>query len=356
MWKRPRLDPFVESILRRFGTDNGVEVDLPRRDLERAPKEPVARREWARRADERLTDVLGVPRPQVATEEYTVPVTNHPDARVRVFWPTNERPSSEEPNSLPIQVYFFGGSFTMGGIDWVGLDAMFRARAAEAGIIVVAGEYSLAPEVQFPAQPEQCWAIFEWASTHARELGGDSARMAIGGASAGANLAAAVTLMNRDRNRRPIRLQVLEVPVVDLRGRHMEARALSRFLPDIVLRLMIAKPLTREYLGARNLSRTVRDPYASPLLARDLSGLPPALIVTAEMDPLRGDGEAYARALSASGVPATCVRYIGQNHGSGGMRRLNPAADHANRQVVATLRTLHEPEVVYPAPVRRPRA
>jgi acetyl esterase len=298
-----------------------------------------------------LTKVLGLIAPQVAVEEHTVAVSGYPDARVKVFWPTGERSSPGGSTGLPMQVYFFGGSFTMGGIDWVGLDAMFRARAAEAGIIVVAGEYSLAPEVQYPAQPEQCWSVFEWAATHAEELGGDPARIAIGGASAGANLAAVVTLMNRDRKRRPIRMQILEVPVVDLRGRHMEARALSRFLPGFVLRGMIAKPLTRDYLGARGRLRTARQPYASPLLAGDLSGLPPALILTAEIDPLRGDGEAYARALSAAGVPATCVRYIGQNHGSGGMRNLNPAADHANRQVIATLRTLHEPELTYPMPI-----
>jgi acetyl esterase len=115
----------------------------------------------------------------------------------------------------------------------------------------------------------------------------------------------------------------------------------------------ISKPIVRDYLGAAGLRERVRHAYASPLLAADHSRLPPALIFTAECDPLRGDGEAYARALAASGVPATCVRYIGQDHGSGGSRRLNPAADHVHRQIVATLRTLHDPPVDYPTPSLR---
>jgi len=235
----------------------------------------------------------------------------------------------------------------MGGIDWVGLDAMFCARAAEAGIIVIAGEHSLAPEVQYPAQPEQCWSIFEWAVGHAKALGGDPARLAIGGASAGGNLAAAVALMNRDRNQHPIRLQILEVPTVDLRRKYLDPQALSRIMSASLLRLLMWRPLARDYLGDRRLAEISRQPYASPLLARNHAGLPPALILTAEFDPLRGDGEAYARALTASGVPATCVRYVGQSHGSGAYRNRNPAADHANRQVIATLRTLHQPESAY---------
>jgi acetyl esterase len=349
MWKRPRLDPFVETLERRFGVNNGVEVELAPRDQAQAPSEPIARREHARRADVNMVAVLGLSAPLVATEDHRVPVPDHPDARVRVYWPTTERPARTPPNGLPVLVYFFGGSFTLGGIDWVGLDLMFRARAAEAGIIVVAGEYSLAPEVQYPAQPEQCWSIFRWAVTHARELGGDPTTLAVGGASAGANLAAVVALMNRDRDRHPVRLQLLEVPVVDLRGRHLDSRAISRFLPTAVLR-WISRPIVRDYLGKRRTAGVAREPYASPLLASDHADLPPAFILTAEVDPLRGDGEAYARALSTAGVPVTCMRYIGQNHGSGSYRNLNPAADDVHRHIIATLRTLHEPPVAYPDP------
>jgi len=349
MWKRSRLDPFVTALEARFGVDNGVEVELRQRGRERAPSDPVARREFARRADATAAQVLGVAAPEVAFEEHRVPVPRYPDARVKVFWPTSEGRAAVPPGGLPILVYFFGGSFTLGGLDWVGLDAMYRERAAEAGVIVVAGEYSLAPEVQYPAQPEQCWSMFEWAVAHAAEFGGDAARIAIGGASAGGNLAAVTALMNRDRNQHPVRLQLLEVPVVDLRGKYLDPRAISRVLPAAVLR-HLSKPIVRDYLGTHRTAEVARQPYASPLVARDHSGLPPALIITAEIDPLRRDGAAYARALAASGVPATCVRYLGQSHQSGGYRSLNPAADHLHRQVISTLRTLHDPEVVYPAP------
>ncbi|WP_307224796.1 alpha/beta hydrolase [Microbacterium arborescens] len=293
-------------------------------------------------------EATGLTAPEVAVHEHAVSVAEHPDARLRVYWPTNEPLDSSSSTKVPILVYFFGGSFAMGGIDWVGLDALYRTRAADAGVIVVAGEYSLAPEVTWPAQPEQCWSMFEWAVDHADSIGGDANHVAIGGASAGGNLAAVVALMNRNRNAHPVRLQILEVPALDLTGAHLDARAVSSLLPGFVVRRML-RPIVTDYLGADSARNAAVDPYASPLLAPDHAGLPPALIVTAERDVLRGDGEAYARVLSASGVPATCVRYLGQDHGSAGFRALNPAADHAHRQIVATLRTLHDDPVSYSA-------
>lgn len=349
MHDRSRLDPYVEALAQRFAEDTGVDVELPASRRPPAPTDPVARREHMRLRDAEIARAMGVERPRVAVEDHTIPTAGHPDARLRVYWPTAERPTPRTAHRLPMFVYFFGGSFTMGGIDWASLDTSYRVRAAEAGVIVIAGEYSLAPEVTYPAQPEQCWSVFEWALSHADDLGGDASRIAVGGASAGGNLAAAVTLMNRDRNDHAVRLQILEVPALDLTGRHIDARAISRVIPAAVLR-RVSRPIVRDYLGARHLRTRARDAYASPLLAPDHSGLPPALIVTAERDPLRGDGESYARTLAASGVPATCVRYLGQDHGSGGVRHLNPAADHVHRQIISTLRTLHEPAADYRAP------
>ena len=214
---------------------------------------------------------------------------------------------------LPIFVYFFGGGFEIAGIDWVWWDASFRERARDAGSSSSPGEYSHAPEVTYPAQPEQCWSVFEWAATNARELGGDPERLAIGGGSSGGNLAAATALMNRDRANRPVRLQLLEVPLLDLtagasRPRrpgvpHAEATVPATRADD-------RRPVPRAGKATR------REPYASPLLADSLRGMPPTVIYTAELDALRGDGEAYARALSDAGVPVTCLRMIGQNHGS----------------------------------------
>jgi acetyl esterase len=335
----PVVDPFVTRMSQRLaGLQHAPE-----------PKDPAGRRAHAAAFDKVSTAALGIEPLPAATEEHRVPVPGHPDARLRVYWPSEQRlpPIVDgEAGGLPVLVYFFGGGFTIAGIDWVGWDAGFRRRANEAGVIIVAGEYSLAPEVTYPAQPEQCWNVFEWAAENARSLGGDPERLAIGGASSGGNLAAAVTLMNRDRARRPIRLQLLEAPSLDLTRGHLDARGITS-VPGAILR-GIARQLVHQYLGPNRA--TEKEPYASPLLASDHRGLPPAVIYTAEMDPLRGDGEAYARRLAAAGVPTSCVRYIGQTHTSGGLTGHVPAADHLHRDVIATLRMLHDEPIRYGDP------
>lgn len=304
------------------------------------------RRERAAAFDPIMAAETGVVTVEAATEEHVLPVPGHPDARLRVYWPSTERAEPATDGGLPVLVYFFGGGFEIASIDWVWWDAQFRQRAHDAGIIVVAGEYSHAPEVRFPAQPEQCWTVFEWAATHARQLGGDPERMAVGGGSAGGNLATAVALMNRDRAQRPIRLQLLEVPLLDLTTRHLDLGGVEPGIPKPLFR-HLASVLVRQYLGRSRSKR--RDPYASPLLAESLAGMPPTAIWTAELDALRGDGEAYARALSDAGVPVSCVRMIGQNHGSAGFQGLVPMADRMHRDIVATLRTLHDAPVAYPS-------
>lgn len=329
---RPRVDAFVEAVERRLAP-----LQPPQ------GKTAQERRRNAAAFDPVMTAELGIAPVPAATEEHSIPVPGHPDARLRVYWPTPGRAAADA--GLPVLVYFFGGGFELAGIDWVWWDAMFRERARDAGIIVVAGEYSHAPEVTYPAQPEQCWAVFEWAATHARELGGDPDRLALGGGSAGGNLAAATALMNRDRKNRPIRLQMLEMPLLDMTGAHLEPEAQSSLVSKALFR-RFARGIVAQYLGKD--PATAREPYASPLLAPSLRGLPPAVIYTAELDALRGDGEAYARALADAGVPVTCLRVIGQSHGSGTYRGHVPAADHLHRELVAVLRTLHDAPVVYP--------
>ena len=332
--KKTRPDAFVRAVEARLAP-----LQEPQ------GKTAQERRRNAEAFDVVMTKELGIGPIDVATEEHVVPVPGHPDARLRVYWPTTERPDPAVTGGLPVFVYFFGGGFEIAGIDWVWWDASFRERARDAGIILIAGEYSHAPEVTYPAQPEQCWTIFEWAAEHARELGGDPDRLAIGGGSAGGNLAAATTLMNRDRADRPVRLQLLEVPLLDMTARHLDLDAQASLVPKPLFR-RLAQMIVKQYLGPEKA--TQREPYASPLLAPSLVGLPPAVIYTAEFDALRGDGEAYARALADAGVPVTCMRMIGQNHGSGSYRGHVPAADHLHRAVVATLRTLHDAPAVYP--------
>ena len=328
-----RPDAFVRAVEKRLA---------PLR--KRQGKTAQERRRDAAAFDVAMTTELGITPVDVATEEHTIPVPGYPDARLRVYWPTPERSDPVTAGGLPVLVYFFGGGFEIAGIDWVWWDASFRERARDAGVILVAGEYSHAPEVKYPAQPEQCWSVFEWAATHARELGGDPERMALGGGSAGGNLAAATAMMNRDRANRPVRLQLLEVPLLDMTQGHLDFGAQApRYLHPVLRRLV--EVVVRQYLGRKKATR--REPYASPLLAPSLAGMPPAVIYTAELDALRGDGEAYARALSDAGVPVTCVRLIGQTHGSGSYRGYVPAADHLHRDIVATLRSLHEDAIDY---------
>ncbi len=325
-FRRPAVDAAVTAFERRIAPL-----------LEREPRSAAGRRRVAQENDAKMCRALDLAVVDVATEEHTVAVTDHPDVRVRVYWPSAVR--AEPGADLPILLYFYGGGFTLGGIDWVSWDARFRERARDAGVIIVAADYSRAPEVRFPAQPEQCWSALEWVHEHAGELGGSPARIAVGGGSSGGNLAAVTTILNRERNNRPIRLQLLENPVVDLTMGHADMAGLTAAIPGVIVR-RVGRRLVRQYLGGR--PGAARSPLASPILARSHTGLPAAWICTSELDPLRGDGEAYARALSAAGVPVSVVRYVGQTHTSLGWNRFIPAAAEAHRAVIARLRTLHD--------------
>ncbi|MFJ6532031.1 alpha/beta hydrolase [Microbacterium sp. NPDC091662] len=305
--------------------------------LEEEPADPAGRRRVAARNDEIVSAALGITPLPTAAEDHIVPVDGHPDVRVRVYWPGQER--TPPGSGLPALVYFYGGGFTIAGIDWISWDARFRVRARDAGIVIVAADYSHAPEQRFPTQPEQCWSAFEWTHAHAEELGAAPDRIAVGGASSGGDLAAAVTLMNRDRSGHPIALQLLENPALDLTMGHADMGGIDARMPGVIVRA-VGRTLVRQYVGED--ASAARLPYASPLRAASHEGLPPAVILTSELDPLRGDGEAYARALSASGVPVTAMRFIGQTHGSLGSTGFVPAADAAHRLVVSELRTLHE--------------
>lgn len=325
---RLRVDSFVESHLRRI---SGL--------LAPEPDDPVERRRVARANDKTVAALLGTaPRP-AWTQDAEVPVRGHPNVRVRVLRPSPPRSAARRDQRLPALVYAYGGAFTLGGIDWISVDALLRARALDAGIAVVAVDYLHAPEHRFPTQIEQVWSALDWTFSHANELGVDPRAVAIGGASSGGNLAAAATLLDRDRRDRRIALQVLENPALDMTMRHADMTGIGPAMPGVILR-RTARVLVEQYLGPE-WTTLARSPLASPLLSPDHTGLPPAWISTSELDPLRGDGEAYARALLTSGVPATAVRFIGQTHDSLGFGHL-PVAAAAERAVIAQLRSLHE--------------
>ncbi|GAA4347408.1 alpha/beta hydrolase [Microbacterium rhizosphaerae] len=301
-----------------------------------APSGPREARARHRRAalgwDRTEQKTVGTPGPDLRTSEHIVPVPGYPDVRVRIYHP-------DAVDAVPACLTFYGGAFRIGGIDYPTTDAAHRRRAAASGVAQVAVDYALAPEHRYPTQIEQAYAALEWLFANGADLDLDTGRVAVDGASAGACLAAALTLMNRDRAQHPIRLQILEVPVVDLTGRHIDLGATWAVgIPSPIVTREL-RSVRRTYLGAEERAR---EAYASPLLADSHAGLPPALILTAEYDPLRRHGEVYAAALRAAGVEASATRYLGVTHDIAIFTGVLAAARRWEAEVVSALRTLHE--------------
>lgn len=230
----------------------------------------------------------------------------------------------------PVILFYHGGGWVVGSI--ATHDAYCRSLANAVGAMVVSVDYRLAPEHRFPAAVEDAYAALVWVASHAPEFGGDATRLAVAGDSAGGNLAAVSTLMARDRNGPRVRSQVLIYPIVDY-----------SFDTDSYLRNMAGYHLTRDtmiwfwdhYLPDQSQRS---QPYASPLRATDLTGLPPALIITAEYDPLLDEGEVYARRLRAAGVPVQLSRYPGTIHGFARRMKLWQHARDCLAEIAGALR------------------
>jgi acetyl esterase len=300
-------------------------------------KTPAWKRRNAQKWDTKLFGRVGSTPPDVEITDHTVEVEGYPSVRVRVYRPLDARDSST--SALPAVLAFFGGSFQLGGVEYTSVDAAFRSRTADARVIHVAVDYALAPEHRYPTQIEQGYAALGWLVEHADELGIDPDRIGINGTSSGGNLAAAVTLLNRDRSGHPLKLQVLEVPVTDLTGTAIDMAPIREMrIPRFLARRELVQ-VAEAYLGDRSHAK---EPYASPARALTHRGLPPAVIFTAEYDALRLDGEAYAAALRASGVDASAVRYQGATHEAAMYTKVVPLARRWHADVVTALRTLHD--------------
>ncbi len=217
------------------------------------------------------------------------------------------RPLGDGP--FPLLVYFHGGGFVLCDLDTH--DGSCRLLANAAGCAVLSVDYRLAPEAKFPAAPEDCYAATCWAAQHAATLGADPERIAVGGDSAGGSLATVVAQLVRDRGGPGLVHQLLIYPVTDLSFEtpwpsHVE-NAEGYFLTRAMMHWFADHYLAR--------AEDARSPLASPLLARDLTGLPPASVITAEFDPLRDEGEAYAARLRDAGTSVALRRYDGMFHG-----------------------------------------
>jgi acetyl esterase/lipase len=226
-----------------------------------------------------------------------------PQLTVRVYQPVGV----EAP--LPAVLYLHGGGFCFGSIETEHAGAMATAHGA--GALVVSVEYRLAPEHPFPAAVEDAYAALSWLAAEAPALGVDPARIAVMGQSAGGGLAAGLALLARDRGGPPLCFQALGIPELDHR---LETASMREFLDTPLWNRPNAVMSWRHYLGEQAGEAS---PYASPAVAKDLRGLPPAYISTMEFDPLRDEGIEYALRLLQAGVPVELHQYPGTFHGSG---------------------------------------
>ncbi|MEO9174573.1 MAG: alpha/beta hydrolase, partial [Gaiellales bacterium] len=245
------------------------------------------------------------------------------DLPVRVY-----RPHST--GLLPGLVWFHGGGWVVGDFDTH--DPVCRAIANRGPCVVVAVDYRLAPEHPFPAALEDSWVATEWVAEEALSLGMDATRIAVGGDSAGGNLAAAVSLHAR-RGALPVALQVLVYPVTDY---DLDSESYERLGTGLNLTREKMAWYWSQYLGTDD----GRHQDASPLRADDLSDVARALVLTAEFDPLLAEGEAYAEALRAAGVEVTATRFDGMIHGFIRMPALVDDAERAIDEIAAALRAL----------------
>jgi acetyl esterase len=222
---------------------------------------------------------------------------------------------------LPAYLYFHGGGWVIGDLETH--DVLCRQLTAASGASVISVDYRLAPEHKFPAAADDAWAATRWVVAHGGELGLDAGRLAVGGDSAGGNLAAVVALMARDAGGPAIRQQVLIYPVTDVMR---ETRSYADFAEGYMLTRDSMRWFIAHYLRSKD---DARDWRVSPLRAPSLAGLPPALIVTAGFDPLRDEGEMYAGRLRDAGVMVDYVCYGGMVHGFAGMGKLIDTAQRA---------------------------
>jgi acetyl esterase len=241
----------------------------------------------------------------------------------RLYHPGGDRP-------LPVLVYFFGGGWTLGNLDTC--DEVCRRLCAGARVLVLSVAYRLAPEHPFPAAPHDCYAATRWAAAHVDSHGGDPARIAVAGDSAGGNLAAAVTLQARD-NGPPLTCQVLVYPNV-LHG--ADTRSMRENVDPARFNRRSVAWYWGHYLASPGDGA---DPLASPLRASDLTGLPPALLITAGHDPLRDEAEQYGDRLEQAGVPVKRLQYARMAHGFFTMTGAFEEAREATDQVVHYLRS-----------------
>ncbi len=285
------LDPQVEAFLKQFNsrkTANPI-LTLPPAEARKAMTDTMLSLMVDKNGIESVNEV----------RDLAILCPGEP-VRVRLYQPKGKGPH-------PALVFYHGGGWAIGSLD--SSDSVCRTLCSHAQCIVVSVDYRLAPEHKFPAALEDCYNAVQWFYEHAAEYGIDRERIAVGGESSGGNLAAAVCILALERNAPPIIYQLLMMPATDLA---LASESVQQFGEGYFLTQEAMEVFGKYYI---NCEEDILNPLVSPLRIENPSNLPPGLVITAEYDPLRDEGEAYAHKLRDAGVPMVCRRYQGAIHG-----------------------------------------
>ena len=283
----PRIDPQVRAFLAEINKDTSPFWELP---------QPQPQQILTGLQNKTPVDMSGV-----NTTERTI---SQDGQTVKIYIMKPEQISGR-PGVL---LFIHGGVWIVG--NFANHQRLLRDLVVGSGQIGVFVEYDSLPEARFPTQLDQSYAVLKWVAAHAGEFGADGSRIAVAGNSVGGNMTAALTLMAKDRSGPPIRYQVLMIPATD-------ASVDTQSYQDFGTGRFLARAFMKYGWDLYAPAAATRDnPYVSPLRAdlRQLRGLPPALVITAENDPLRDEGEAYARKLKEAGVEVIATRYNGMIH------------------------------------------
>ncbi len=270
--------------------------------VRKAPQPPISMKTYKAMRQFMAATLKNVERPRFsgAVEDITIPAPERP-LPVRVYRPD----SAARP--LPLVLYFHGGGWVLGDLDME--EDTCIALARQTPCVVASVDYALAPERPYPAARDECYAALVWASGQADAIGADKRRIAVAGQSAGGNLAAVIAMMSRDLGGPAIAFQALFYPATNLGGEPTQSR--KAFGEGFFLNAGDMEEVASMYAPDE---KERRHQYISPLLAPDLGRLPPALVITAGCDPLRDEGEAYARHLASAGVKTDVVRFDDMIH------------------------------------------
>lgn len=285
--------------------------------------------ETARKINAVFVAAAHPPEPVAQVADRTIPGPRG-EIPLRIYTPFGAGP-------FPLLVYFHGGGWVVGDLPMV--DSICRTLANTAGCVVVSVDYRLAPEHKFPAGLEDAYAATKWVADQAELLNGDFLRdasrrrplIAVAGESAGGNLAAAVALMARDRGDLALSYQLLIYPATQYQS---NTASFHQYGENYFLTADSINWFWHHYLPS---PQEGKNPYASPLLAENLANLPPGLIVTAEFDPLRDEGEAFGDRLRAAGVAVKTIRYNGTIHGFINFTKFLPLGQIALKEIGANL-------------------